>query len=224
MKCPAYLEEIILSKAKMETLYAEIRAKTPLSYKTRKALLSHWRPRVAKAICRAVYPDFRGTYEQHLWLLTHKAAEPAGETKPVGYTTYAWEAKEKGILFLWPCERIEDTRLCGPSHYMYYILNWKAPQVNAILAYTACRHSARLNAKHLIKALALFEIYRALPSGAAARKERKKALDAVVKAQIMLSVDNLIEYQVIAYGWTHLRKEASVSISSSPAAQTLAKI
>ena len=82
--------------ASNEALYAEIRAKAPLDYKTRKALLSHWSPRIAKAICRSVYPDFRGTYEQHLWLLTHKAAESATEPKPTGWTTYAWEAKEKG--------------------------------------------------------------------------------------------------------------------------------
>jgi hypothetical protein len=38
------------------------------------------------------------------------------------------------------------------------------------------------------------------------RKERKKALDALVKAQMMLTGANQIEFKAIAYGWTHLRK------------------
>ena len=97
-------------------LYAEIRSKKPISSHNRKALRSHWSPKIAKAICRIVYPDFQGTYEQHLWLLAHKAAADAVEPKPTGWTTYAWEAKEKGILFLMPYPRIEDTRSCSPSH------------------------------------------------------------------------------------------------------------
>jgi len=207
------------------SLYAEIRAKIPLSYKQRKGLLSHWSPRIAKAICRTVYPDFRGTYEQHLWLLTHKAAEGATGAKPTGWTTYAWEAKEKGVLFLWPYKRIEDTRLCSPSHYLHYIVRYEQPRVNALLA-GAYRCSARLNAKYLTKALRLHEIYEALPETRShyfnedededppppsaadikLRRMRHKALKAVVKAQMMLTPDNQDEFKIIAYGWTHLRK------------------
>ena len=137
-----------------QQLYSEVRVKAPLDYKTRKALLSHWNPRVAKAICHAIYPDFRGTYEQHLWLLTHKAAEGIDSSliyKESGYTSYAREAKKKGVLFLWPYPRIEDGRLCGPSHYMYYILNWERAKVNAILSGGGgWRRSSRLNAKYLV--------------------------------------------------------------------------
>jgi len=206
-----------------EVLYADVKAKAPLDYKTRKALLSHWSPRIAKAICRSVYPDFRGTYEQHLWLLTLKAAESVTEPKPTGWTTYAWEAKEKGVKFLWPYKRIEDTRLCSPSSYLHYILRYERSRVNALLA-GAYRCSARLNAKYLTKALRLHEVYAALPETRSRyfdddeeeekpsaadiklRLMRRKALKAVVKAQMMLTPDNQDEFKIIAYGWTHLRK------------------
>jgi len=225
------------------SLYAEIRAKAPLSYKERKGLLSHWSPRIAKAICRSVYPDFRGTYEQHLWLLTHKAAEGATGPRPTGWTTYAWEAKEKGVLFLWPYPRIEDTRLCSPSSYLHYIVQYERPRVNALLA-GAYRCSARLNAKYLTKALHLHEVYAALPETRSRRfdddddenppppsaadiklrKQRRKALKACVKAQMMLTVVNLDEFKIIAYGWTHLRKQAPQAKSTCAAAQALAAI
>ena len=230
-----------------QQLYSEVRAKAPLDYKTRKALLSHWSPRIAKAICRSVYPDFRGTYEQHLWLLTHKAAESATEPKPTGWTTYAWEAKEKGVKFLLPVKRIEDTRLCSPSSYLHYIVQYERPRINALLA-GAYRYSERLNKKYLTKALRLHEVYSALPTApsrrfddddedaprpppsAAAiklRLEKRKALNACIKAQMMLTADNLDEYKIIAYGWTHLRKQAPqapVAKSTCAAAQALAAI
>ena len=38
------------------------------------------------------------------------------------------------------------------------------------------------------------------------RKQRRKALKACVKAQMMLTPDNQDEFKIIAYGWTHLRK------------------
>ena len=211
------------SASSASSLYAEIRSKAPLSYKERKGLLSHWSPRIAKAICRTVYPDFRGTYEQHLWLLTHKAAESATEPKPTGWTTYAWEAKEKGVKFLLPVKRIEDTRLCSPSHYLHYIVQYERPLVNALLA-GAYRYSERLNKKYLTKALRLHEVYAALPeirsryfdddeeeekpsaADIKLRLQRRKALKAVVKAQMMLTPDNQDEFKIIAYGWTHLRK------------------
>ena len=203
-----------------EVLYADVKAKAPLDYKTRKALLSHWSPRIAKAICRSVYPDFRGTYEQHLWLLTLKAAE--GPAVQPGYTSYAEEARQKGVKFLWPYQRIEDTRLCSPSHYLHYILRYERSQVNALLA-GADRCSARLNAKYLTEALRLNEVYAALPTTPSRRFDeddpatpsaadiklrlmRRKALKAAVKAQMMLTADNQIEFKAIAYGWTHLRK------------------
>jgi len=203
-----------------EVLYADVKAKAPLDYKTRKALLSHWSPRIAKAICRSVYPDFRGTYEQHLWLLTLKAAE--GPAVQPGYTSYAEEARQKGILFLQPYQRIEDTRLCSPSHYLHYILRYERSQVNALLA-GADRCSARLNAKYLTEALRLNEVYAALPITPSRRFDeddpatpsaadiklrlmRRKALKAAVKAQMMLTAENQIEFKAIAYGWTHLRK------------------
>lgn len=210
-------------------LYAAVKAKKPLDYKTRKALLSHWTPKIAKAICRIVYPDFRGAYEQHLWLLTHYAAETEPTSSlycPEGSTTYAKEAKEKGILFLWPYARIEDTRLCSPSSYLHHIVRCERLQMNAILA-GASRCSARLNAKNLTEALRLYEVYAALPASrprrfdededeprlrSAAdiklRKQRCLALKAAVKAQMMLTADNFAEFQAIAYGWTHLRKTA----------------
>lgn len=209
--------------ASNEVLYADVKAKAPLDYKTRKALLSHWSPRIAKAICRSVYPDFRGTYEQHLWLLTLKAAESATEPKPTGWTTYAWEAKEKGVKFLMPVKRIEDTRLCSPSHYLHYIVQYERPLVNALLA-GAYRCSERLNKKYLTKALRLHEVYAALPeicsryfdddeeeekpsaADIKLRLMRRKALKAVVKAQMMLTPDNQDEFKIIAYRWTHLRK------------------
>jgi hypothetical protein len=201
------------------SLYAEIRAKKPLDYKERKALLSHWSPRVAKVICNSVYPDFRGTYEQYLWLLTHKAAE--GPAVPPGYTSYAEEARQKGILFLWP-KRIEDVHLCAPSHYLHYIMRYDQPRVNALLA-GANRSSKRLNTKYLAEALRLNEVYMRLPQPRSkrfddpetplpsaadnkARKERRKALKASVKAQMMLSSKNLIEFKAIVYGATHLQK------------------
>ena len=214
-----------------EVLYADVKAKAPLDYKTRKALLSHWSPRIAKAICRSVYPDFRGTYEQHLWLLTLKA-ETTEPTSSIycpggGYSTYAKEAKEKGILFLWPYPRIEDTRLCGPSHYLHYIVRYERSQVNALLS-GGCiyRYSERLNAKYLTETLRLHDVYCALqrtakntwrrfdddesatPSSAEikARLMRQKALNALVKSQMRLTAANQIEFKAIAYGWTHLRK------------------
>lgn len=233
------------SKAKMSTtLYADVKAKAPLSYKERKALLSHWSPRIAKAICHSMYPDFRGTYEQHLWLLTLKAAESATGPKPTGWTTYAWEAKEKGVMFLQPYPRIEDTRSCSPSHYLHYIARYEQSKINALLA-GAYRCSARLNAKYLAKALRLHEVYAALPETPSRcfdeeeedkprpppsaadiklRKQRRKALNACVKAQMMLTADNLDEYKIIAYGWTHLRKQAPVAKSTCAAAQALAAI
>ena len=231
------------SASSASSLYAEIRAKAPLSYKERKGLLSHWSPRIAKAICRTVYPDFRGTYEQHLWLLTHKAAEAAVGSRPTGWTTYAWEAKEKGVLFLWPYRRIEDTRICSPSHYLHYIVQYERPRVNALLA-GAYRCSERLNKKYLAKALRLHEVYAALPeirsryfdedddenppppsaADIKLRLKRRKALKAVVKAQMMLTADNQDEFKIIAYGWTHLRKQAPQVKSTCAAAQALAAI
>jgi hypothetical protein len=204
--------------ASNEILYANVKAKAPLDYKTRKALLSHWSPRIAKAICGSVYPDFRGTYEQHLWLLTLKAAE--GPAVQPGYTSYAEEARQKGIKFLKP-KRIEDVYLCSPSHYLHYIVRYERSQVNALLT-GANRRSERLNTKYLSEALRLNEAYAALPqprsnrfddpetpqSSAADIKARlRKALNAVVKAQMMLSANNLIEFKAIAYGWTHLRSQ-----------------
>jgi len=229
--------------ASNEVLYADVKAKAPLDYKTRKALLSHWSPRIAKAICRSVYPDFRGTYEQHLWLLTLKAAE--GPAVQPGYTSYAEEARQKGIKFLWPYKRIEDTRLCSPSSYLHYIVRYERSQVNALLA-GAYRCSARLNAKYLTEALRLHEVYAALPeipsryfdedddeprpltaAEIKLRRMRRKALKAAVKAQMMLTPDNQDEFKIIAYGWTHLRKQAPqapVAKSTCAAAQALAAI
>jgi len=220
------------------TLYAFVKAKAPLPYKQRKLLLSHWSPRIAKAICRSVYPDFRGTYEQHLWLLTLKAAE--GPAVTPGYTSYAEEARQKGVMFLQPYRRIEDTRLCTPSMYLHYIVRYERPQVNELLA-GAYRCSARLNAKYLAKALRLHEVYAALPeipsryfdddeeekpsaADIKLRLKRRKALKACVKAQMMLTADNLDEYKIIAYGWTHLRKQAPVAKNTCAAAQALAAI
>lgn len=203
-----------------------MKAKAPLAYTQRKLLLSHWSPRIAKAVCHSVYPDFLGTYEQHLWLLTLKAAESATGPKPMGWTTYAWEAKEKGVMFLQPYPRIEDTRTCSPSHYLHYIMQCEQSKINALLA-GAYRCSARLNAKYLAKAPRLHEVYAALPETPSRRFDededeekprppsaadiklrimRRKALKTCAKAQMMLSPDNLIEYKAIAYGWTHLRK------------------
>jgi hypothetical protein len=227
-------------------LYAEARAKTPLPYKQRKALLSHWSPRITKAICRSVYPDFRGTYEQNLWLLTLGAAKQADPSVGIkNCTSYAREAKEKGVMFLQPYPRIEDTRLCSPSHYLHYIVRYDQPKVNALLA-GAYRCSARLNAKYLTKALRLHEVYSALPETRSRRFDedededkprpppsaadiklrlmRRQALNACVKAQMMLTADNLDEYKIIAYGWTHLRKQAPVAKSTCAAAQALAAI
>jgi len=192
-------------------LFATVRAKAPLPYAQRKSLLSLWSPRNAKAIARSLYPEFRGTYEQHLWLLTLKAAEGEGNNGSGTYTTYAQEAKDKGVLFLQPVKRIEDTRLCGPSHYLYYILNWKQPQVNALLA-GATRYSERLNKKYLEKALRAAAAYDVLcdkrTPGLKGKKERKRALDLSVKLQMMLTVKNNCRFKVIAYGWTHLEQYA----------------
>lgn len=207
-------------------LYSEVRAKAPLDYKTRKALLSHWSPRVAKAIVKACYPDFKGTYEQNLWLLTCSAAKSLNTAPIYGHGSYARQAKEKGILFLWPYS-FEDTRLCGPSHYMYYILNWEHAKVNAILSGGGgWRRSSRLNAKYLVEALRLNKVYVALTDGVAMRKQGRKALDDAVKSQMMLTADNQIEFKAIAYGWTHLRKGKGTSpavqeVKISPAAQAL---
>ena len=192
-------------------LYAGVRDKPALDYKTHKALMSHWSPRVAKAICRAVYPDFKGTYEQHLWLLTYKAAEGEGTSliyMEGGSSSYAREAREKGVLFLWPYA-IEDTRLCGPSHYLYYVLNWERARVNAILA-GASRCSLRINAKYLAEALHLKTVYgdlcQAAIPGEKGRKQRSCALNTLVKKQMMLTAHNQIEFKAIAYGWTQLGK------------------
>ena len=212
-------------------LYAAVKAKKPISSHNRKALRSHWSPKIAKAICRTVYPDFQGTYEQHLWLLAHKAAEGAEATKPLDWTSMAWEAKEKGILFLMPYPRIEDTRLCSPSHYLHYIVQCERSKIDAILA-GASRCSARLNAKYLAEALRRYEVYAALPtppSSAAInlRNQRHLALKAVVKAQMMLTPDNLAEFQAIAYGWTQRNRQwrnILVAKSMSPAAQAIAAI
>lgn len=195
-----------------------VRAKAPLAWKERKALLSHWSPSVAKAIARTLYPDFRGTYEQHLWLLTLKAVEGAS-------SSYAKEAKEKGILFLWPYDFVASS-ICGPSHYLYYVLRWDHAQVDALLCNNR-RYSARLNAKYLIEALRLNTLYRALPlppsrrfddpeppapsvAAIKARKHARKLLYESVKVQMMLSAENSIEFKAIAYGWTHLRKQGRV--------------
>lgn len=200
---------VVLRTLKNASLYMEARSKPALDYKTRKGLLSHWSPKIAKAICLSIYPDFKGTYEQHLWLLTHKAAETEPTSSiycPVGSTTYAKEAKDKGVLFLWPYERIEDTRICGPSHYLYYILRWERPQVNALLA-GASRRSSRLDKKYLAEALRRNEVYYSIldqaKKGPDARAERQRALNAVVKAQLRCSGQSQIKFKVIAYGWKH---------------------
>ena len=199
---------VVLRTLKNASLFAEVRSKPALDYKTRKAMLSHWSPKIAKAICLSIYPDFRGNYEQHLWLLTHKAAETAPTSSIYcpggGYSTYAKEAKDKGVLFLWPYG-IEDTRLCGPSHYLYYILRWERPQVDAILA-GASRRSSRLDKKYLAEALIRNSFYQSLPYGPETRKERQRALNAVVKAQLRCSGQSQIKFKIIAYGWKHHSK------------------
>lgn len=186
-------------------LFTEVRAKTPLPNAQCKALLSHWSPRVAKAIARSLYPDFRGTYEQHLWLLTLKAAEGTGNTGSGTYNLYAQEAREKGILFLLPVKRIEDVRLCGPSHYLYYILKWEKQQVNALLS-PEKRRSQRLLTKQLIATVLSFRAYRDLcyeaKPGIKGAQERRRALNACVGKQIMLG-PALVYFQQIAYGWRH---------------------
>jgi len=187
-------------------LFTEVRAKTPLPYAQRKSLLSLWRPRIAKAIARSMYPDFRGTYEQHLWLLTLKAAEGEGNNSSGTYTTYAQEAKDKGVLFLQPVKRIEDTRLCGPSHYLYYILKWEREQVNALLS-PEMRRSSRLLKKYLIDAVIAFDAYRDLcyeaKPGIKGKQERRRALNTSVNKQMMLG-SALVYFQHLAYGWKHL--------------------
>ena len=141
-----------------------------------------------------------------------------------------------------PYPRIEDTRSCSPSHYLHYIVRCERSKIDAILA-GASRCSARLNAKHLTEALRLYEVYAALPSSPPLRfdededkprapspadiklrKQRRLALNAAVKAQMMLTADNLAEFQAIAYGWTHLRKQAPVPKSTCAAAQAIAAI
>jgi hypothetical protein len=187
-------------------LFATVRAKTPLTHEQRQALLSHWSPRVAKAIARSLYPDFRGTYEQHLWLLTLKAAEGTGNTGSGTYNLYVQESREKGILFLLPVKRIEDVRLCGPSHYLYYILNWEREQVNALLS-PEMRRSPRLLKKYLIDAVLAFHAYRDLcyeaKPGIKGKQERRRALNTSVNKQMMLG-SGLVYFQQLAYGWKHL--------------------
>ena len=85
------------------------------------------------------------------------------------------------------------------------------------------RRSLRLNEKYLAEALRLYKVYSSMPfpksqrfddpeppppSPAAIklRKKRSLALREAVKAEMMLSAENLIEFKAIAYGWTHLRK------------------
>ena len=126
-------------------------------------------------------------------------------------------------------------------------MQYERPRINALLA-GAYRYSERLNKKYLTKALRLHEVYSALPTApsrrfddddedaprpppsAAAiklRLEKRKALNACIKAQMMLTADNLDEYKIIAYGWTHLRKQAPqapVAKSTCAAAQALAAI
>lgn len=203
-------------------LYAQVRTKPALDYKTRKALLSHWSPRIAKTIVKKCYPDFRGSYEQNLWLLTLTAANQA-DLYSTHTSLYTQEAREKNILFLWPYPNMEDTRLCGPSHYMYHILKWGNAEINAILT-NSPRQSERLNIKYLIKALCLTKIYRELPSDASAANERRKALKAIVKTQMMLSAQNNSEFKIIAYGWTYLRNQRPFSMGTSKASQALAEI
>jgi hypothetical protein len=184
-------------------LFTEVRAKTPLPHAQRQALLSHWRPRVAKAIARSLYPDFRGTYEQCLWLLTLNAAEGTGNTGSGTYNLYAQEAREKGILFLLPVKRIEDVRLCGPSHYLYYILKWERERVNALLS-PELRRSQRLLKKYLIDAVLAFRAYRDLcydaKPGIKGAQERRRALNTCVGKQITLG-PALVYFQQLAYGW-----------------------
>ena len=188
-------------------LFTEVRAKTPLPQAQRQALLSHWHPRVAKAIARSLYPDFRGSYEQCLWLLTLKTAEGTGNTGSGTYNMYVQEAREKGILFLLPVKRIEDVRLCGPSHYLYYILKWEREQVNALLS-PEPRRSSRLLKKYLIDAVIAFHAYRdlcyELKPGIKGKQERRRALNTSVNKQMMLG-SALVYFQHLAYGWTHLK-------------------
>ena len=177
-----------------------------LTYKQRTAIKSHWSPRVARAICRSIYPDFRGNYDQNLHMLAKRAAESRDPTLlpgNEGFTSYAREAREKGALFLWPYH-YTDTRVCNPSHYLYYILNWERAQVNALLA-TPRRLSERLNATMLKEAKRLTDVYHALcdehKPGIKGAQERRRGLNAVVKAKLMLSYENARTYEREVYGW-----------------------
>jgi hypothetical protein len=100
-------------------------------------------------------------------------------------------------------------------------VRYERERINELLAGPS-RCSVRLNAKYLTETLRLHEVYTALPyywrpygvaesaplssSAIKMRKDRHMALNACVKAQMMLTADNLVEYKAIAYGWTHLRK------------------
>lgn len=166
----------------------------------RKAIQSHWSPRVAKAICRIIRPDFKGDYEKALLLLTEMATKTSDPTLlpgNEGFTSYAREAREKGVLFLWPYH-YTDTRVCNPSHYMYYILNCERAQVNALLA-PPRRLSDRLNAKILKVA---FQKHEALMEFD--RKDKvgyRRAMDEFVKAKTMLTLTNANTFERVAYGW-----------------------
>jgi len=57
------------------------------------------------------------------------------------------------------------------------------------------------------------------------REVRNQALTAFVDAQALLTLDELINFKHIAYGWTHIHKDdpgASFSWGPSPAAKSLA--
>ena len=57
------------------------------------------------------------------------------------------------------------------------------------------------------------------------REVRVKALTAFVDAQALLTLDELINFKHIAYGWTHIHKDdpgASFSWGPSPASKSLA--
>ena len=56
------------------------------------------------------------------------------------------------------------------------------------------------------------------------RQQRRKALKTAINAQMMLTADNLDEFKIIAYGWTHLRKQAPAEKSTCAAAQAIAAI
>lgn len=166
----------------------------------RKAIQSHWSPRVARAICRSIYPDFRGNYDQNLHMLAKRAAEtsdPSLLPGNEGFTSYAREAREKGALFLWPYHSTSSL-LCNPSHYLYYILNWKQAQVNALLA-PPRRLSERLNAKML---KVVFQKHKAIMEFDMKDKVGyRRAMDEFVKARLMLTLPNANTFERVAYGW-----------------------